>query len=159
MKKHIDVAFASHILRYVGVGLISGSIVHVGTLGGSPVRYFVLIAAGALAFVLGTLLEKEKEVITLSYVVISIALSFGVGMVSGGTQHYLDGPVYASFLIPLGLLLGYITFVTRENVRELQAKKVLAAIAATLLLFGALYALAHSIPTLANHHESTEDHH
>lgn len=112
-----------------------------------------------LAFVSGTLLEKEKEVITFSYVIISIALSFGVGMVSGGTQHYLDGPVYASFLIPLGLLLGYITFLMRENVRVLQTRKILFAASAALLMFGVLYAVARSIPALENHHEETNTHH
>ena len=159
MKETVEKAFTSHILRYVGVGLISGSIVHIGTLGGGVTRYVVLVTLGIIAFIVGTILEKGRSAITLNFIIISVLLSIGVGMVSGGTQHYLDGPVYASFLVPLGLLLGYITYVILEDRKELKLKKIVISTTSALVLLGVLYAIAHTIPILENHHnEVTESH-
>jgi len=159
MKETAEKAFTSHVLRYVGVGLISGSIVHIGTLGGSVTHYAALITLGILAFIIGTILETGRSAITLNFIIISVLLSIGVGMVSGGTQHYLDGPVYASFLLPLGLLLGYIMFVLREDKKEFKIQKVIVATILSLALFGGLYGIAHIIPTLENHHSGAEEHH
>lgn len=159
MKETVEKAFTSHILRYVGVGLISGSIVHIGTLGGSVTQYVVLVTLGITAFIIGTILEKGRDAITLNFIAISVLLSIGVGMVSGGTQHYLDGPVYASFLLPLGLLLGYSMFVLREDKKELKLRKMIIAIISALLLFGVLYAIAHTLPVLEDHHSGVDEHH
>lgn len=159
MKETVEKAFTSHVLRYVGVGLISGSIVHIGTLGGGITHYAVLIALGIFAFIMGTILEEGRGAITFNFIIISVLLSIGVGMVSGGTQHYLDGPVYASFLLPLGLLLGYIMFVLREDKKELKLRKVVIATISALLLLVVLYEVAHRIPVLQNHHNEAEEHH
>ncbi len=159
MRETVEKAFTSHILRYVGVGLISGSIVHIGTLGGGITRYVVLITLGIVAFIVGTILEKGRDAITLNFIIVSVLLSIGVGMVSGGTQHYLDGPVYASFLLPLGLLLGYIMFVLREDRKELKLGKVVVATISALILLGVLYSVAHTLPVLENHHSESEEMH
>lgn len=159
MRETVEKAFTSHILRYVGVGLISGSIVHIGTLGGGITRYVVLIALGIVAFIVGTVLEKGRGAITINFIIISVLLSIGVGMVSGGTQHYLDGPVYASFLLPLGLLLGYIMFVLREDKKELKIGKVVIVTISSLLLLGILYEVAHIIPVLEDYHSGAEESH
>lgn len=153
-------SFASHILRYVGVGLISGSIVHAGTLGGESLRYIVLIILGIIAFALGTYLENENKLggKVVVFILISTLVSIGTGMVSGGAQHYLDGPVYAAALIPLGLLIAYITYLYRDFRPKLSAKKVIVAVVLTSLLGLGLYGIAHQIPTLENHHFTEESH-
>lgn len=115
--------FVSYLSRYVGIGLISGSIVHAGTLGGGSLRYIILISIGALLFMFGTFLETKKEVLTTRFIVTSVLLSMGVGMVSGGTQHFIDGPLYAAFLIPTGLFVGYIMFLFRKGSEHLSIKK------------------------------------
>ncbi len=155
----VEKAFTSHVLRYVGVGLISGSIVHIGTLGGTVTPYVVLVVLGITAFIIGTILEKERDTITLNFITISVLLSIGVGMVSGGTQHYLDGPVYASLLLPLGLLLGYVMFVLREDKKELKLRKIIIAIISSLLLLGVLYTVAHTLPVLEDHYSGADEHH
>ena len=159
MRETVEKAFTSHILRYVGVGLISGSIVHIGTLGGGITQYVVLITLGIIAFITGTILEKGRGSITLNFIIVSVLLSIGVGMVSGGTQHYLDGPVYASFLLPFGLLLGYIMFILSKDKKELKTQKVIVATILALVFFGGLYGIAHTIPVLENHHSEIEEHH
>lgn len=160
MEQSAEHAFLSHVLRYVGVGLISGSLVHAGTLGGDPTRYIVLILLGVTAFVVGTILEEgeKSEKSLLKYVLISIVLSLGVGMVSGGTQHYLDGPVYASFLIPMGLGVGYIAFIFRDYTSKVNLKRIVGVVLFVAVSFVILYGIAHSIPALEDHHESEVGH-
>ena len=153
-KQSVEKAYASHVLRYVGVGLISGSIVHMGTLGGGYLKYVVLIALGIIAFIAGTLMEKRETTNSItSFIIISVVLSIGVGMVSGGTQHYLDGPVYAAFLIPLGIAIGYLAFLVRDYKSKLTLKTVGAILFFAIALCGILYYVAHKIPTTEDHHQ------
>jgi len=149
-------AFASHMLRYVGVGLISGSIVHAGTLGGGSIGYISLIMVGIFCFTIGNLLEyrDEKIVTLLRYIGISVIVSIGTGMVSGATQHYLDGPVFASMLLSIGLLLAYISFVRRDFKGALSVKKVLTATFLCLVLWFILSTIAHRLPEQKDHHGS-----
>ena len=160
MEQSAENAYISHTLRYVGVGLISGSVVHAGTLGGGSLQYIVLIVLGVLAFVIGTILEErnKSDRSIVKYVLISVVLSLGVGMVSGGTQHYLDGPVYASFLIPIGLGVGYLAFIFRDHRSKVNVKRIVGIVIVTVVSFWALYGIAHTIPTLDNHHESGAGH-
>lgn len=152
MKDIVEKEFASYVLRYVGVGLISGSLVHAGTLGGDVTRYIVLVILGIISFIIGTLLEKRKESITVQFIAVSVALSLGVGMISGGTQHYLDGPRFASFLISVGLLLGYTMFLVREGKVTYFVKKTTKATVLSLLLFTILFTVSHVVHTKPHHH-------
>ena len=153
-------SFASHMLRYVGVGLISGSIVHAGTLGGNVTQYVALIVLGVIAFIYGTYLEYENKIDKkfVSFILISVVISIGTGMVSGGTQHYLDGPVFASIILPIGLLVSYIAYLYRDFKSNFSFKKIGIAIISCSILAVSLYSLAHKIPTLENHHSSGEGH-
>ncbi len=159
LKNTPERAFLSYLLKYVGVGLISGSIIHISTLGGSPVGYAVLITSGVAFFIIGTLLEESAAVTTTSYIAISVLLSISIGMVSGGTQHFTDGALYASRLIPIGLFLGYITFVFREDKKLLTLKKISWALICSLALFGALNKIAHTVPTSDNYHNEEDSAH
>ncbi len=153
-------SFTSHILRYVGVGLISGSIVHAGTLGGESIKYLVLIILGIIGFTVGTLLEYSRvaDKSFLTYIVISVIVSIGTGMVSGGTQHYLDGPLYAGVLIPLGLFCAYLAFMYRDFRDKLTAKRMIVSLLLALALGLCLYVIAHQLPTLPDHHAGEENH-
>lgn len=154
-------SFSSHILRYVGVGLISGSIVHAGTLGGSSTRYIVLIIMGIIAFTVGTYIEQERKISKdfLHFILISVLISIGTGMVSGGTQHYLDNPLFASYILPIGLLLGYIAYLYRDFRKNINVKRVLLSVIIAFTFFFSLYSIAHIVPSLENHHEVESGHH
>jgi len=147
-------SFMSHMLRYVGVGVISGSIVHAGTLGGDSIKYIVLIVLGIICFTVGNLLEyrNEKMVTILRYIGISVIVSMGTGMVSGAIQHYLDGPVFASMLLSGGLLLAYLSFVYRDFKGVLSIKKVLIATSLCFVLWFILSTIAHRLPEVEDHH-------
>lgn len=45
----------------------------------------------------------------------SLALSFGIGMLSGGLQHFEDFPERAAMLIPFGLALSFVSYVLRHR--------------------------------------------
>lgn len=135
MQKTLHESFFSHMARYVGVGLISGSVVHAGTLGGATSKYITLIALGTLLFAIGVLIQHKGEKIhkLLSYVLISVIISFGTGMVSGATQHYLDNPTFGAILLSVGLLIAYISFTWQEYRQNFTFKRILVA---TVVIFG-----------------------
>jgi hypothetical protein len=82
MNKELKYAFLIHICKYLGIALVSGSIVHAGTLGGSSSKYFALIVVGIFLTVLGNYLEyKVKNIkIGANILLLAILLSFGTGM-------------------------------------------------------------------------------
>ena len=143
MQKTLHESFFSHMARYVGVGLISGSVVHAGTLGGASSKYITLIIMGALLFSVGTMIQHKGEKINklLSYVLISVIISFGTGMVSGATQHYLDSPSFGAVLLSLGLLIAYVSFVWQEYRHSFTIKRILLAILVTFGIWFALYSI------------------
>ena len=154
-KQSVEKAYISHVLRYVGVGLISGSIVHTGTLGGDSTQYIVLIAMGVVAFIVGTLLDKrDSESSLTSFIIVSVIMSIGVGMVSGGTQHYLDGPTYAAFLIPIGAAVGYFAFLFRDFKTDITTKRIFVMLLVMFGLIGVLYLIAQRIPIQEDHHST-----
>lgn len=147
MKKQVNEAYTSHTLRYVGIGLISGSVVHASTLGGGHLKYLVLIALGILMFLGGVLIEHRDEDLRklTRYILISVIVSIGTGMVSGATQHYLDGPSMAAILLPLGFLIGYIAFAYRDYRESVSIKNTLSALLLAIVLWGGLSLLAANI--------------
>ncbi len=157
-----EYSYVSHILRYVGVGLVSGSIVHAGTLGGDSLKYIVLILMGIVAFTVGTLMEHSQKFDKhlLSFILISVVVSIGTGMVSGGTQHYLDDPLFGALILPLGLFIGYLAFIVRDFKEKISVKRIVIALVISFVLWGGLYQIAHRIPVLENHHgDSASLHH
>jgi uncharacterized membrane protein len=104
-------AFFTYIAKYLGVALIAGSVVHIGTLQNGVTRYVVLIAIGLILTILGNLKEAKEhgQKINLNYFLIITGLSFATGFLSGGIQHYLDNPSYAGVLLGIGIVITYIT--------------------------------------------------
>jgi len=107
---------------FVGAGFISGSIVHLGE-GINPWDVSVLVV-GVLFFLTSTFVQEFvfsnknfKEAKVLQFLAYLLVLSVGVGMASGGTQHFVDTPIYSSYLIPIGLGLGVIAFFLKEKER------------------------------------------
>ncbi len=141
--------------KYLGVGLISGSIIHAGTLGGDYLKYIVLIILGILVFVIGNVLEHGLSSLKqlLPYIGVSTVLSIGTGMVSGGTQHYLDGPKIAAILFPLGLFLAYLSFIYRDYKKEFTLKTFLKITIISIILF---FVLSFIADKLASRNINTE---
>lgn len=130
MNKELKYAFLIHICKYLGIALVSGSIVHAGTLGGNIHKYIALIAVGIFLTVLGNYLEyKVKNIkVGANILLLAILLSFGTGMLSGGIQHFDDKPAYGSILLSLGLILTFISLAYKDFA-SVVTKKSLSIIA------------------------------
>lgn len=114
---------------FVGAGFISGGIVHLGD--GFNWWDVSLILIGIVLFVAGSYAQElrssqnnlKKEGIAL-FLFYSLLLSIGIGMASGGTQHFVDTPAYSNYLIPIGLFLGVPAFALKQNIPLLKAEWV-----------------------------------
>jgi hypothetical protein len=132
---------SAYLAMFVGTGFLSGAIVHSGDTSQIP-RNAIIAAIGMCLFVVGStfyeavVLQHRITRRTLgSFLVFSSLLSVGIGMISGGVQHFTDFPMFAPKLIPLGLLLATFAFGFKHRV-ELHGRwwAVVAATSATLSL-------------------------
>lgn len=128
-------AFFTYIAKYLGVALIAGSVVHIGTLQNGVTRYVVLIGIGLILTILGNIKEAKEhgQKINLNYFMIITGLSFATGFLSGGIQHYLDNPSYAGILLGIGIIITYVTFFLKDRFKI--EKKNLAVVVILAILF------------------------
>ncbi|MGW2561534.1 hypothetical protein ACWCXB_20210 [Streptomyces sp. NPDC001514] len=98
--------YLGYVGYFVGAGLISGAIVHHPL---DPARYTRIALYGTLVFLAATVLNefvltRDRPGLTRVLVVIgaSLALSFGIGMLSGGLQHFADFPAREPCWSPWG---------------------------------------------------------
>jgi predicted PurR-regulated permease PerM len=109
--------FLTYIGKYLGVALIAGSVVHIGTLQNGFTRYVVLAIIGLVLMMVGNILEAKQngQKINLNYLLIITGLSFATGFLSGGIQHYLDNPIYAGWLLSIGIFVSYLTYFWKDK--------------------------------------------
>jgi len=147
-------AFLAHSAQYVGIAMVSGSVVHASTLGGSPIKYAALIVGGTLIYCMKFLIEAGFRVDRrlARFLAISTVVSLGTGMMSGSTQHYLDGPRAGAVLASVGFVVAYFSFCLREDRRALNRRSVTGALLIGAVLFAALWSLASVLSTSGSHH-------
>ncbi|WP_405638863.1 hypothetical protein [Streptomyces sp. NBC_00019] len=111
--------YLGYAATFVGAGLISGAIVHHPL---DPDRYTLIAVIGAAVFLCATVLNefvltrsRPSVAKVCGVVAASLALSFGIGMLSGGLQHFEDFPERAAMLIPFGLVLSFVAYVLRHQ--------------------------------------------
>ncbi|NBM15462.1 hypothetical protein [Streptomyces sp. GC420] len=111
--------YLGYATTFVGAGLISGAVVHHPL---DPDRYTVIALVGAGVFLCATVLnefvlqrQRPSASRVVAIVLASLALSFGIGMLSGGLQHFEDFPERAAMLIPFGLALSFVAYVLRYD--------------------------------------------
>ena len=137
--------YLGYVGYFVGAGLISGGIVHQPL---DPARYTTIALAGVGVFLAATVLnefvlapQRPTGVRAARLILASLALSLGIGMLSGGIQHFSDFPERAAVLIPVGIVLSFLAYVARSADKPLRtvgswtgvAIVVVAAAAALLL--------------------------
>ena len=111
-------SYLLYITKYLGVALIAGSVVHIGTLDTGAVRYVMLMAIGLALMIFSTLYEEKQlgTKINARFLLIVLSFSIAIGFLTGGVQHYLDNPTYAGYLLAIGLVVTYVTFFLKERV-------------------------------------------
>ncbi len=73
----------------------------------------------------------------------SLLLSFGIGMLSGGLQHFEDFPSRAATLIPAGILLSFVAFVIKDENATWRRIFGLAGLAVLITALAAFAGLRH----------------
>lgn len=111
--------YVGAMLYFMGAALIAGGVVHYPI---DPPQYTVICVVGAFVFLLGTifnelvLADRRPDLAKVaSLVTFSLLLSFGVGMVGGGIQHFTQFPERSAWLTPIGLVMSYIAFVAKDT--------------------------------------------
>ena len=146
--------YVLYVALYLGVALTGGSVVHLPL---DPPRYLLIGAVGVLVFITASVADaRRRHAAGLegaggglgSYIGWSVLLSLGLGMLSGGIQHFLDFPHYAAALLPVGVLLSLSAYLARERTVP-TGPRLLRLAGGTLTFVLALYLgldhLAHDI--------------
>lgn len=156
-----------YVMFFLGMGLTSGSIVHMPL---DPHKNTIVLFIGMGIFVIASLLNEtviDKKHLsflsTVRLVIFSLLLSVGIGMISGGIQHFEDVLDYAGYLIPVGIMLSLIGFLFKNNLKlGTKAAVPLFGIVIILLisLSFSLKNLAASMPKTGGHsHGGTSEEH
>lgn len=158
VRTHLLLPFIAYFLMLASTSFIAGGIVHLG-MGENTTFYMALAAVGVVCFTAGNYLQEyvirknERGTRLGKFLLVSFVLSLGMGMMTGGVQHFLDNPPYSTILIPAGLLLAVSAFAMREGLTL--GRKVTQLISGTLavaaLLFGGLSVLSTSVSAPAAH--------
>lgn len=136
MLRTVFFPYLTYVAQFLGMGLISGAIVHMPM---DPVKYTFIMLIGASMFGFASFINdiKGQENLSLGGIVralfFSLLLSVGIGMMGGGIQHFSDNPPYAVMLIPTGFGVSLFTFILKNNIR-LSAKRTYAVVALFLVL-------------------------
>ncbi len=119
--KTIILYYFSTLALFVGTAFVSGAIVHTGNIS-ELYKYLVIGIIGIGLFIAGSFIQESiinsknlQEEGIAKFFLFSLMLSVGIGMISGGTQHFSDFPVYSSYLIPIGLIVSYLAFLLKNN--------------------------------------------
>lgn len=135
--RSILLSYVSYVAFFLGIGLISGAIVHMPI---DPSRYLWLLVIGVSVFVLASFWNEvyveKKRLSALQLVgtlLNSLLLSIGIGMIGGGIQHYGENPAYSAYLIPIGVAISFGSFALKYWA-QLTLRKVGALIAICLVL-------------------------
>lgn len=108
-----------YIIYFLGTGMVSSGIV---LMPFNKVRYSLILGIGLALFLTGSLFNElaiEKRHLSLiesiKLIISSLTLAIGIGMVSGGISHFKENPLYVSNLIPLGIIISFISFTIKNN--------------------------------------------
>lgn len=152
--------YFSYLSMFLGMGLISGSIVHAAQ---PDMRSYALalMAVGAALFAFGSYLNEvlfKTGILgdnVLKYVLVSLLLAIGIGMVSGAAQHFYDTPLFASYSAPIGVFISSLAFAIRQGYvlhRKSWLMMIVAGLAFAAVFHLGLRAYAESLPASAGHH-------
>jgi hypothetical protein len=159
----VVMSYAGYVGCFVGAGLISGGVVHYPL---DPARYTQIAVAGVAVFVAATICNelaitkgsRPTALAVVRLVVASLLLSIGIGMLSGGIQHFMDFPARATFLIPLGLLLSFTAYLLWRGI-DLRAGSTLRAGATVVGIAAAAFlGLTQFVDTLETADAESHDH-
>ena len=147
--------FLIYLTSYLGVALVGGSIVHMGTFDSHSSRYIILATVGVTLMIIGNIVEAQmnKEAVSLRYFAIATALAIATGLLSGGIQHYLDDPIYAGYLLAAGVVVAYVTFMSKYHLQRTTMGLIVAIALALTIVLASNTVLHEAVPHGGNTHQ------
>ncbi len=156
-------SFLRFIALFLGTGFIAGSIVHLGE--GVNVWDVSILSLGVLLFVTGSFAQERasgsvniRKHGIVQFFILSFFLSVGIGMASGGMQHFVDTPSYSAVLIPLGFTLGFLAYLFKEG-DALERRQWWTVACGSLVLFACLALILrysmYYLPEPQSHHATS----
>jgi hypothetical protein len=120
-------SYFEYASRFIAIGFIAGSIVHLGE--GVNVWDISVLIIGIALFLWTSVRSASGEQFDTPahrarFIGFSFLLAVGIGMASGGFQHFVDTPEYSAILIPSGLLVGYVAYEASQG-RKLAAQRIM----------------------------------
>lgn len=135
-KRSLAARYLGYVGYFVGAGLISGAVVHHPL---DPDRYTRIAVYGALVFLAATVLNefvltRERPGLPRLLLVMgaSLLLSFGIGMLSGGLQHFDDFPARGAVLVPAGLVVSFVAYVIKDA--DTPARRIFSPVGLAVLV-------------------------
>lgn len=137
MLKNALMRYLVYIVYFLGIGMVSSGIV---LMPFNALRYGTILVIGLVLFSTGSFINEivlEKKQMSamerLKLVLVSLTLAIGIGMISGGIAHFKESPVYVTYLIPLGIIISFISFMLKNNYKLTNREKAGVAIALTVV--------------------------
>lgn len=136
MKKAIY-KYLVYVIYFLGIGMTSSGIV---LMPFNHVRYSIILSIGLGLFLTGSVFNEVvinkhhlSAVESIKLVVVSLTLAIGIGMISGGISHFNESPRYVSYLIPLGIAISFISFITKNDFEITKKQKITMFIAVIIV--------------------------
>jgi hypothetical protein len=137
MIKKLIYKYLVYIIYFLGIGMTSSGIV---LMPFNAVRYSIILSIGLALFLTGSLFNElviDKHRLSLAesarLIAVSLSLAIGIGMISGGISHFKESPNYVSYLIPLGIVISFISFTIKSNIKLSKKEKITLLVGVVIL--------------------------
>lgn len=117
--KNLVYKYLVYIIYFLGIGMTSSGIV---LMPFNVMRYSIILFIGLSLFIAGSVFNEVvidnhhmSAIESIKLVIFSLTLAIGIGMISGGISHFKESPTYVSYLIPLGIIISFISFTLKNN--------------------------------------------
>jgi hypothetical protein len=153
-------AHIATLCKYTGISFIAGSVTH-GVF--SEQRSLITAAVGIILYLLASYLESlaepDKPVQWARIVTFGVLASIGLGLFTGGLQHFPDSPTRSLWVVPIGFVMSVLASFWLESKESALPRKQ----SLTYAFAGALVVLALSVAAWFYFHgrpdASGHDHH
>ena len=149
------------LCKYTGISFIAGSVTH-GAFSGQ--RSFITAGLGVALFVASVLFERRQASAGdssnwLAAIALGIVAAIGLGLFTGGVQHFPDSPSRSAWVVPLGFALSFIALVWGARPKLALRKKLwVYGLAGTAVVALLSFGLAKYLGEGAGHDHGAHSH-
>lgn len=127
--KNLIYKYLVYIIYFLGIGMTSSGVV---LMPFNTTRYSIILFIGLSLFIAGSIFNEVvidhhhmTAIDSIKLVILSLTLAIGIGMISGGISHFKESPTYVSYLIPLGIVISFISYTFKNNFKLNKKEKLM----------------------------------